>query len=87
MKVRSTAHKVDGVRQAIEACGATLFYLPPCSPDFNPIENAFAKPKAHVRKLAARTIEARETAAPQALQSFKPSECANFFANLGYGFD
>ena len=81
------AHKVDGVRQAIEARGATLLYLPPYSPDFNPIENAFAKLKAHVRKLAARTIEALETAAAQALHAFKPSECANFFANLGYGFD
>jgi transposase len=49
------AHKVAGVRQAIEACGAELHYLPPYSPDLNPIENAFAKLKAHVRKSAART--------------------------------
>ena len=81
------AHKVDGVRQVIEACGATLLYLPPYSPDFNPIENAFAKLKAHVRKLAARTIDALETAAAQALQAFRPAECANLFANLGYGFN
>ena len=81
------AHKVDGVRQAIEACGATLLYLPPYSPDFNPIENAFAKLKAHVRKLAARTIDALETAAAQALLTFKPIECANFFAHLRYGCD
>ena len=67
------AHKVDGVRQAIEARGATLLYLPPYSPDFNPIENAFAKLKAHVRRLAARTIDALETAAAQALLTFKPS--------------
>ena len=52
------AHKVAGVRQAIEAGGAELLYLPPYSPDFNPIENAFAKLKAHVRKSAARTLEA-----------------------------
>ena len=81
------AHKVDGVRQAIEACGATLLYLPPYSPDFNPIENAFAMLKAHVRKLAARTIDALETAAAQALLTFKPIECANFFAHLRYGCD
>jgi transposase len=81
------AHKVDGVRQAIEACGATLLYLPPYSPDLNPIENAFAKLKAYVRKVAARTIEALEVAAAQALQTFKPFECENFFAHAGYGLD
>ena len=54
------AHKVAGVRQAVEACGAELRYLPPYSPDFNPIENAFAKLKAHVRKSAARTLDALE---------------------------
>ena len=67
--------------------GATLLYLPPYSPDFNPIENAFAKLKAHVRKHAARTIDALEAAAADALRQFKPAECANFFAHAGYGFD
>jgi transposase len=81
------AHKVDGVRQAIEACGATLLYLPPYSPDLNPIENAFAKLKAHVRTAAARTIEALETAAAWALQTFKPTECLNLFTHAGYGSD
>jgi transposase len=81
------AHKVVGVREAIETCGATLLYLPPYSPDLNPIENAFAKLKAHVRKLAARTIDALQTAAAQALLTFKPIECANFFAHLRYGCD
>ena len=81
------AHKVDGVRQAIEACGATLLYLPPYSPDLNPIENAFAKLKADVRKAAARTIDALEIAAARALQTFKPTECVNFFAHGGYGLD
>ena len=57
------------------------------SPDLNPIENAFAKLKAHVRKAAARTIEALERAAAQALQTFKPFECTNFFLNAGYGRD
>lgn len=81
------AHKVAGIRYAIEACGAELHYLPPYSPDLNPIENAFAKLKAHVRKSAARTLDALEGAAAKALQQFKPDECANFFAHAGYGFD
>jgi len=81
------AHKVVGVRQAIEATGAVLLYLPPYSPDFNPIENAFSKLKAHVRKAAARTIEALEAAVATALQTFEPAECANFFAHAGYGCD
>ena len=81
------AHKVVGVRQAIEACGAELHYLPPYSPDLNPIENAFAKLKAHVRKSAARTIDALERAAANALRQFKPDQCANFFAHAGYRLD
>jgi transposase len=81
------AHKVAGVRQAIEACGAELHYLPPYSPDLNPIENAFAKLKAHVRKSAARTLDALERAAANALRQFNPDECANFFAHAGYGFN
>jgi transposase len=80
------AHKVAGIRDVIEARGATLLYLPPYSPDFNPIENAFAKLKAHVRKYAARTIDALEAAAADALRQFKPAECANFFSHAGYGF-
>lgn len=82
-----TAHKVAGVRQAIEACGAELKYLPPYSPDLNPIENAFAKLKAHVRKSAARTLDALERAAANALPQFKPDQCANFFAHAGYRSD
>ena len=78
---------MGAVRQAIEACGAELRYLPPYSPDFNPIENAFAKFKAHLRKSAARTLDALERAAANALQQFKPDECANFFAHAGYGLD
>ena len=81
------AHKVAGVRQAIETTGATLLYLPPYSPDFNPIENAFAKLKAHVRKAAARTVEALEAAVASALRTFEPNECANFFAHAGYDLD
>ena len=80
-----TAHKVAGIRQAIEARGAILLYLPPYSPDFNPIENAFAKLKAHVRRHDARTIDALEGAAADALRQFRPIECANFFSHAGYG--
>ena len=81
------AHKVAGVSQAIEATGAILLYLPPYSPDFNPIENAFAKLKAHVRKAAARTVEALEAAVASALRTFEPGECTNFFAHAGYDLD
>lgn len=81
------AHKGAAIGRAIEACGATLLYLPPYSPDLNPIENAFAKFKAHIRKTAARTIDALEAAAAAALQTFKPTECANFFAHAGYACD
>jgi transposase len=68
-------------------CGAELLYLPPYSPDLNPIENAFAKLKAHVRKSAARTLEALERAAANALPQFKPEQCANFFAHAGYSLE
>jgi transposase len=81
------AHKVAGIRDIIEARGATLLYLPPYSPDFNPIENAFAKLKAHVRSHAARTIDALEAAVADALGRFKPAECTNFFSHAGYGSD
>jgi transposase len=52
-----SVHKVAGVREAIEARGATLLYLPPCSPDLNPIEQFFSKLKAFLRKVAARSID------------------------------
>jgi transposase len=81
------AHKVAGIEEAIEARGAQLLYLPPYSPDFNPIENAFAKFKAHVRKAAARTVEALETAAADALLEFDPIQCVHFFAHAGYDLD
>jgi transposase len=82
-----SAHKVAGVHKAIEARGAGLRYLPAYSPDFNPIENAFAKLKAHVRKAAARTFQTLETAAANALQQVCPADCINFFAHAGYGSD
>ncbi len=79
-----SSHKVAGVRQAIEAAGATLLYLPPYSPDLNPIEQLFAKLKALLRKAAARTFEALIHAIAAALNAFTPGECANYFANAGY---
>ena len=78
------AHRVSGVRQAIEAAGATRLFLPPYSPDFNPIEQAFAKLKAYLRKVAARTKDALWQAIAEALDAFTPQECANYFRNSGY---
>jgi transposase len=78
------AHKVDGVRTLIEAAGATLVYLPPYSPDLNPIEMAFAKLKALLRKAAARTRDALWDKIGEALQAFTPQECANYFKHAGY---
>jgi transposase len=78
------SHKVAGIRQAIEAAGAELRYLPAYSPDLNPIEQLFAKLKAHLRKAATRTIDALIAAIAHALTTFKPAECANYLANSGY---
>lgn len=78
------AHKVSGVRLAIEQTGARLIYLPPYSPDFNPIENAFPKLKAHLRKAAARTIDDLWNAIANAIDSLTPEECRNFFNAAGY---
>lgn len=78
------AHKVSGARAVIEATGAVMLFLPPYSPDFNPIEQAFAKLKALLRKTAARTVDALETAIATALGAFTPEECANYFTNSGY---
>ncbi len=80
-----SAHKVDGIRQAIEAQGAKLVYLPPYSPDLNPIEQLFAKLKALLRKAAARTVSTLWAAIGVLLQSFEPDECANYFRHAGYG--
>lgn len=77
-------HKVTGARAAIEAVGATLLFLPPYSPDFNPIEQAFAKIKALLRQAAARTVEALDAAIADALNAFSPQECINYFKNSGY---
>jgi len=80
-----SSHKVTGVRQAIEAAGARLLYLPPYSPDLNPIEQFFSKLKALLRKAAARTIDTLYAAVAAALTACQSSECANYLANCGYG--
>ena len=79
------AHKVRGVREAIEARGARLLYLPPYSPDLNPIEQLFAKLKALLRSAATRTVDRLWHAIGQALDAFSPTECARYLAHAGYG--
>jgi transposase len=81
------SHKGPGVRAAIEAAGATLLYLPPYSPDFNPIEQAFAKLKALLRKAAERSVQGLWAAIGTAVSAFSPQECANYFAAAGYDSD
>ena len=78
------AHKPEAVRAAIEATGAQLRYLPPYSPDLNPIEMAFSKFKALLKKAAARTVEDLWAAIAQALPQITPTDCANYFAAAGY---
>ena len=78
-------HKVDGVREAIEAAGAKVRYLPAYSPDLNPIEMAFAKLKAALRKGAKRTVGALLKLIGRLIKTFAPDECANYFRHAGYG--
>lgn len=78
------AHKVSGIREAIEAQGAMLLYLPPYSPDLNPIEQVFAKFKAALRKAAARTVGKLWRAIAKTLKAFSPQECAAYLRNCGY---
>ncbi len=81
------AHKGSKVREAIEAAGASLLYLPPYSPDFNPIENAFAKLKALLRKAAERTVDGLWRLIGTLIDCFNANECANYFAAAGYDPD
>lgn len=78
------AHKPDQVRNAIEQAGAKLRYLPPYSPDLNPIEMAFAKLKAILKKAAARTLEDLWRVIAEALPRFTAQECRNYLADAGY---
>ena len=80
------AHKVAGIAEAIQAAGASLMYLPPYSPDLNPIEQFFAKLKALLRKAAARTRDALWTTIGTLLDEFSPAECRNYLVNSGYEF-
>ena len=79
-----SSHKVVGVREAVGARGASLLYLPPYSPDLNPIELAFAKLKALLRAAARRTVEALWQTLGHALDAFTPAECAHYLAHAGY---
>jgi len=77
-------HKVVGVREAIEAAGAELRYLPPYSPDLNPIENVYSKLKSDLRKGAARTVDALSRLVGRSLKEIAPSDCAGYFRHAGY---
>jgi len=79
-----SSHKGPRVREMIEAAGAQLRYLPPYSPDFNPIENAFAKLKALLRKARERTMDALWSTIGSVIDLFTPQECENYFAAAGY---
>lgn len=78
------AHKPPAIRQAIERTGAELRFLPPYSPDFNPIEMAFSKIKAHLKKAAARTVTDLWIAIRDAIDAVTPSDAAGFFTAAGY---
>ena len=78
------AHKHTDISMLIEAAGARLLYLPPYSPDFSPIENAFAKLKAILRKAAARSVTNLWQVIGDAIDQFTPTECANYFTATGY---
>jgi len=78
------SHKGQAVRKAIRAAGAKLFFLPPYSPDLNPIEQVFAKLKTLLRKADERTVEATWQRIGSLLSRFSPTECANYLINAGY---
>ena len=78
------AHKTPGIASAIQAAGASVLYLPPYSPDFNPIEAMWSKVKSHLRTAAARTFDTLCVAVNEALEQVTPSDCQGFFQNCGY---
>ena len=82
-----SSHKRPDIQAKIEAAGAELRFLPPYSPDFNPIEKAFAKLKALLRKAAERTVEGLWDAIGRFVDLFTPQECANYFLSCGYDAD
>lgn len=79
-----SCHKVDGVREVIEAQGAQIRYLPPYSPDLNPIEMAFSKLKTYMRKIAARDFDHLCAGVGSAVSQFTPSDCRNYFRHANY---
>lgn len=81
------AHKISGVRGAIEKAGARLLFLPPYSPDFNPIEMAFSKLKALLRKAAARAVDELWSVVANCLPAFTADECRHYFEAAGYDPD
>lgn len=81
------AHKVAGVHEAVAAVGASILYLPPYSPDLNPIEQMFAKLKALLRKAAARSCDALWDTIGLLLHTFSSTECRNYLQNSGYAFE
>lgn len=81
------AHKISGVRETIEKVGARLLYLPPYSPDFNPIEMAFSKLKALLRKAAARSIDELWSVVANCLSAFNPEEWQHYFEAAGHDPD
>ena len=82
-----SSHKRASVREAIEAAGARLMFLPPYSPDFNPIEKAFARLKAMLRKVGERTVSGLWSLIGKLVDLFQPQECANYFSSCGYDPD
>jgi transposase len=81
-----SSHKRIGVREAIEAAGATLMFLPPYSPDLNPIENAFAKFKWLLKSTSQRTVDALWNACGRLLDRFTEQECRNYIRHCGYRY-
>ena len=81
-----SSHKVAGVREAIEAVGAELRYLPPYSPDLNPIALAFSKRKKLLRDGAERTVDKLWDLCGRILDAFTEDECRNYFKNCGYRY-
>ena len=79
-----SSHKRAAVREKIEAAGATMRFLPPYSPDFNPIEKAFSRLKAMLRKIGERTVSGLWNLIGKLVDIFQPDECANYFSSCGY---
>lgn len=82
-----SSHKIEGVKNAIKETGAKIIYLPPYSPDLNPIEQVFAKVKSLLRKAEKRTIDEVIEHIGELIETIKPNECLNYFRNSGYAYN